>query len=114
MTFKEQVAWDNSNIFMNLDEFSDIHIVNGKEMIVQIDNNEMINREKRYRYKRNLYADGVYVKELLIYVRAEDFGKLPAVGRTLTFDGKSYTVSDAVDEEGIYSLSLEANRSGGK
>lgn len=114
MTFKEQIAQDNRNIFMNLDEFSDLHMVNGKEMAVQIDSNEMIDREKRYQYKRSLYADGVYMKELLIYVSAEDFGKLPAVGRILTLDGKTYTISDAIDEDGIYSLCLEANKTGGK
>lgn len=114
MTFKEQIAQDNNTIFMNLDEFSDIHTVNGREMAVQIDSNEMIDREKRYQYKRSLYADGVYMKELLIYVKAEDFGKLPAVGRILTLDGKTYTISDAVDEDGIYSLCLEANKTGSR
>lgn len=114
MTFKEQIARDNHKVFMNLDEFAETHMVNGKEMAVQIDNNELIDREKRYQYKRSLYGDGVYLKELLIYVRAEDFGKLPAVGRVLTLDGKTYTVSDAIDEDGIFSLCLEANKSGGK
>lgn len=108
--FKDQIKSDNEKIFMNLDEFSDIHTINGVEMAVQVDSNEMIDREKRYQYKRSLYADGVYLKELLIYVRAEDFGPLPAVGRTLIFDGKTYLISDAIDEAGIYSLSLEANK----
>lgn len=114
MTFKEQIEQDNRAVFMNLDEFSEFHTVNGVEMAVQIDNNEMIDREKRYQYKRSLYADGIYLKELLIYVKAEDFGKLPAVGRLLTLDGKNYMISDAIDEDGIYSLSLEANKSGGR
>lgn len=114
MTFKEQIAHDNSAIFMNLKEFSDIHTINGRKMAAQIDSNEMIDREKRYQYKRSLYADGVFMKELLIYVNAEDFGKLPTVGRILTLDGKTYTISDAVDEDGIYSLCLEANKTGGK
>lgn len=108
--FKEQIAKDNKNIFMNLDEFSETHVINGKEMSVLIDNNEMVNRETRYKWQRGLYGDGVYVKELLIYVRAEEFGALPAIGRTLTFDKKTYLVSDAINEDGIYSLSLEAHR----
>lgn len=108
--FKEQVAADNKNIFMNVDEFSEFHTVNGVEMAVQIDSNEMIDREKRYQYKRSLYADGVYLKEMLIYVRSEDFGPLPAVGRILTLDKKTYIVSDAINEDGIYSISLEANK----
>lgn len=110
MTFKEQIALDNLKVFMNFDEFADMHMVNGTEMLCIVDNNEMIDREKRYQYKRSLYADGVYIKELLIYVREEDFGPLPAVGRLLTFDKKSYLISDAINEDGIYSLSLEANK----
>ena len=110
MTFKEQIALDNIKVFMNFDEFADIHIVNGAEMLCIVDNNEMIDREKRYQYKRSLYADGVYIKTLLIYVRAEDFGPLPAVGRVITFDKKSYIISDAINEDGIYSLLLEANK----
>ena len=110
MSFKELVEQDNRTVFMNLDEFADIHVINVKEMPCIIDNNEMIDREKRYQYKRSLYADGVYLKEVLLYVKAEDFGPLPAVGRLLTLDKKSYIVSDAIDEGGIYSISLEANK----
>lgn len=110
MTFKEQIAQDNTNIFLNLDEFADMHSVNKKRMRVLFDSNEMIDREKRYQYKRSLYADGVYLKELLIYVRKEDFGELPPVGRTLLLDGKTYIISDAIDEDGIYSITLEANK----
>lgn len=108
--FKDIVQSDVHHIFMNLDEFSDIHVVNGKKMTVQIDNNELIDREKRYQYNRSLYADGVYLKEILMYVKAEEFGKLPAVGRTITLDRKTYIVSDAVDENGIYTISLGANK----
>lgn len=110
-TFKEQLAADET-VFINLQEFADLHTVNGREMAVQIDSNELAEREKRYQNK--LYADGIYRKELLIYVRAEEFGKFPAVGRVLMLDGESYLISDAVDEDGIYSICLEANRTGRK
>lgn len=110
MTFKEQIAKDNKNVFMNEEEFTEKHTVNGREMPCIVDNNEMIDREKRYQYKRSLHGDGIYLKELLIYVREEDFGPLPAVGRTIGFDKKNYIISDAINEDGIYSLCLEANR----
>lgn len=110
MTFKEQIAMDNKNVFMNQDEFAETHTINGVEMPCTIDNNELIDREKRYQYKKSLYADGIYLKQLLIYVRAEDFGPLPAIGRVITVDKKTYIVSDAINEDGIYSLCLEANK----
>lgn len=110
MTFKEQIAKDNQVVFMNEEEFTEVHNVGGKDIPCIIDNNEMVDREKRYQYRKSLYADGVYLKELLIYVRAEDFGPLPAIGRNITFDKKNYLISDAINEDGIYSLCLEANR----
>lgn len=111
MTFKEQIALDNKNVFMNENEFAETHVINGKEMPCTIDNNELIDREKRYRYNYSLYGDGVHIKQLLIYVRAEDFGLLPAIGRVVTVDKKSYIITDAINEDGIYSLCLEANKS---
>ena len=56
MSFKEILESDVHEVFMNVDEFSDMHMVNGKEMAVQIDSNEQIEREKRM----NQHVDGVY------------------------------------------------------
>jgi hypothetical protein len=109
MTFKDVIADDNKNIFLNMDEFAETHSIDGKEMPCIIDNNEMLEREKRYRNSKT-FAEGIYVKSLLIYVNAVDFGAMPAVGRALTFDQKRYIVTDAVNEDGIYSISLEANK----
>lgn len=106
MTFKEILAADVHEVFMNVDEFSDIHNVNGKEMAVQIDSNEQIQREKRMAQN----VDGIYMNQKLIYVAASDFGTMPKQGSTLNLDGKVYRVADAVDEGGVYSISIEANR----
>lgn len=106
MTFKDIVKRDVKSIFLNTDEFSEIHTVNGKPMAVQIDNNEQIEREKRY----NQHMDGIYVKQILMYVSAEDYGPLPKQGTSVSLDKKMYRVEDAISEDGIYSITLEANR----
>ena len=105
-SFKELMRADIDNSFMRLDEFADTHNIDGKEMPVLIDDNEVIEREKKM--KSNM--DGVFVKQKLIYVKADDFGALPAVGRALMLDGKRYLILDAVDEAGVYSITMEANR----
>ena len=94
------------NTFMNVDEFADMHTVDGKEMAVLVDDNEIVEREKKM--KSNM--DGVYVKQKLIYVKASDFGALPAIGRQIMFDGKRYLVTDSTDEQGVYTITMEANR----
>lgn len=107
MTFKEQIRADVSAVFLNLDEFASTHNVNGKDIPVLVDNNELIDREKKA--KSNM--DGVNVKTTLIYVRARDYGALPPVGYVLRLDNKVYRVIDATNEDGVYSIHLEMNRS---
>lgn len=105
--FKDVLQDDIKTAFIDEDEFSDAHKVNGTEMPIQIDNNEQIEREKRL----NQHMDGIYTKQMLVYVAASDFGKLPKQGTIFNLDGRIYTVTDAIDEGGVYSITLEANRS---
>lgn len=107
-SFKEVMKDDVNNTFMNVDEFADMHTVDGKEIPVLVDDNEIIEREKKM--KSNM--DGVYVKQKLIYVKADDFGPLPAIGRQIVFDGKRYMVTDSTDEGGVYTITMEAKRAG--
>lgn len=107
MTFKELLEQEAKRIFLNFDEFGEKHLVDGKEMLVIVDNNEHIERENRQTSR----AEGLYIKEILFYVCKEDFGSLPAIGRICRFDRKDYIVADAINEDGIYSITLEANRS---
>lgn len=106
MSFKDIIKGDVHNVFLNLEEFADIHAVNGTEMAVLIDNNEQIEREKRF----NQNMDGIFTNQRLIYVAAADFGPLPKQGSILTLDKRTFRVVDAIDEDGIYSIILEANR----
>lgn len=106
MGFKDIIKADAHNVFLNLEEFADTHTVNGTDMAVLIDNNEQIEREKR----NNQNMDGIFTNQRLIYVAASDFGPLPKQGSLLTLDKRTFRVADAIDEDGIYSITLEANR----
>lgn len=106
MTFKDVIASDVHGAFMNADEFSEMHTINGVEMPVQVDSNEQIEREKRF----NQHMNGIYKNQKLIYVAATDYGPMPKQGTLIKFDGRPYKVADAISEDGIYSLTLEANR----
>lgn len=110
MTFKEEMEQDIQDVFLNELEFADEHLVNGRKMTVMIDESEIIEREK----KEKSDMDGIYTRKILMYVRAEDYGPLPAYGAAISLDGQRYLVTDAVDEYGIYSITMEANRTYGK
>lgn len=99
---------DVDEVFMNPEEFADnTHTIDGKTMTVMFDEMENIEREK----KMKSHMDGLYARQILIYVKASEFGPLPAFGRILRLDNKPYNVVDAVDEGGVYTITLEANRS---
>ena len=106
MNFKDIIASDVHDAFMNAEEFSEMHTINGVEMPVQVDSNEQIEREKRF----NQHMDGIYKNQKLIYVSATDYGPMPKQGTLIKFDGRPYKVADAISEDGIYSITLEANR----
>lgn len=106
-TFKDIMRRDVKNVFFNKDEFADEHIVDGIPMVAMIDDMEHIEREKKM--KSNM--DGIYARQILLYVQSSDFGPLPAFGRLLTLDSRKYTVVDATDECGVYTITLEANKS---
>ena len=106
MSFKDVIASDVHDTFMIADDFSDMHDINGKMMPVQVDSNEQIEREKRF----NQHMDGIYKNQKLIYVAATDYGPMPKQGSLIQFDKRPYKVADAISEDGIYSITLEANR----
>ncbi len=54
--------------------------------------------------------DGIYKKQTLVYVHAIDFGPLPGIGKPVVIDGSTFIVTDSINEGGVYSLHLEANK----
>ena len=104
-SFKECIAADVSNVFLNKLEFADTHTVNGKKMTVLVDDNELLERDKA---KMGTHIDGLYKRRGLIYVAQKDFGKRPAIKSMLTLDGLAFRVADCTEEAGILAIELEA------
>ena len=106
-SFKECIAADVSNVFLNKLEFADTHTVNGKKMTVLVDDNELLERDKA---KMGTHMDGLYKSRRLIYVAQKDFGPRPAIKAALTLDGRAFRVADCTAEAGILAIELEATK----
>lgn len=106
-SFKDIIQNDVKAVFLNPAEFGETHIVNGKRMTVVLDDIENVNREK----KMKSHMDGIYARQVFMFVAAEDFGPFPAQGDLVTLDKRRYKVVDATDESGMFALTLEANKS---
>lgn len=107
LTFKQILQRDIDETFFNLEEFSETYIIDGTPMAAMVDDMEHIEREK----KMQSNMEGLFARQILLYVKALEFGALPAQGRLLNLDGKRYIVVDATDEGGVYTITLEANKS---
>ena len=108
-TFKDLVAADVSNVFLNLQEFAEIRLINGKQMSVVVDDNELLERDKATALGAQL--TGTYKARRLIYVSKEEFGPRPAQDVILTMGTKEYRVKACTEEAGILAIELEAVRS---
>lgn len=106
MSFKNILMGDITDVFLNGDEFAEKHIIDGKEMTVSVDGNEVVERSKKQ--VENGRTDGLYERQIIIYVSKREFGKVPAIGRQLTMDKGFYIIQDCVDEGGMYSITLGA------
>lgn len=101
-TFKDILEQDSLAIF-NPNEFGETHNINGKDMTVIVDNEELSQRSK-------IEYQGISVGEVLYYVSASVYGDLPEQEEQQIFDGRPMVVFDAREEDGIYEIILHENR----
>ncbi len=95
---------EDNEIFFDLEEFAEMHSINKKQVRVIIDNNERLEQEKKADMKDK---EGLSKKKLLFYVIGKEFGALPPARSLLEFDNQLYKIIDAINENGIYSITLE-------
>lgn len=108
MSFRDVVQADLQNVFLNENEFGEKHTVDGQEIDCIIDNDAL---KERPRQPLELYHDvaGVYVNNLVIYVRGADLEERPVIGQHLRFDGQLHLVKDCNENMGLLTITLEAN-----
>lgn len=104
--FKEIAFSDISEVFLDPEEFGERHTVNGRSMVVVIDGMEVVSRSRKQVEHGRI--EGIYKKQIILYVSRKEFGPLPAIGQQLKLDGGTYRIMDAVDEGGLYSITLGA------
>ncbi len=93
-TFKDFYRQDVERVFFNPDELAEIVVINGKEMSVVIDNEEL-ERQKLLKGERLTKA------ELLFYVPKIAFGNIPKPDLLLDFNHKRYRILDVDNKADI-------------
>ncbi|MFY0545458.1 hypothetical protein [Brevibacillus sp. H7] len=109
MSFKDEIQKD-LGVFINMDEFAEVHNVNGQDIPVLIDADLLKGRQ---RMPADLYhaAAGVFIEQITVYARLSDLGERPVIGQRLYLDDELYLVANCNEQMGILEITLEANRS---
>ncbi len=106
MGFKEMVAADNANVFLNLDEFADIHNLNGTECKAILQD---ISVEQSLSIRSEEYSPDLYGSTILINCRKEDLPETPVYGQTFNVDDQLYLVESVADDMGMLTIKLISN-----
>lgn len=106
MSFKDQIKQDLSDIFLNLDEFADLHRIEGKEVPVVIDS-DIIAKLSKIGDNR---IHGMDEADMVIMGKASDLPENLDSGRLLNLDGREVIVVTTTSEMGLVQIAVRQNR----
>lgn len=106
MSFKDQIKQDLSDVFLNLDEFADLHRIEGKEVPVVIDSDIMAKLSKIGDNR----IHGMDEADMVIMGKASDLPENMDPGRLLNLDGREVIVVTTTSEMGLVQIAVRQNR----
>lgn len=106
MNFKDQIKQDLSDVFLNLDEFADLHRIEGKEVPVVIDSDIMAKLSKNGDNR----IHGMDEADMVIMGKASDLPENLDPGRLLNLDGREVIVVTTTSEMGLVQIAVRQNR----
>ena len=102
-SLKDLIASDVDLVFFQLDDFAETHRVEGKEISIVIDNDQLTKMKQGQ-------VLGVAEADMLIFARSVDLPKRKTPGSLLNVDGREYVVTDWSENKGVAQISLRQNR----
>ena len=106
MSFRDQIKQDLSDVFLNLDEFADLHRIEGKEVPVVIDSDIMAKLSKIGDNR----IHGMDEADMVIMGKASDLPENLDPGRLLNLDGREVIVVATTSEMGLVQIAVRQNR----
>ena len=109
-SFKDMVAGDIGETFLNMDEFAEEHDLGGVSCpcVVQSPTarETFLSQDKYGGY------DGVHGKIVVVHVAKDSLPEVPVEGQRLDLDGEILIVSSCIDDMGMLSIELHGEAIG--
>ena len=107
--FLEEALADIDAVFFQ--EFVEQHKIDGKPFDVVP--YEMTLKERKAHWEagaKQNFDQGLYLSTKQFFIRKEDYGAAPKVGKLMEYDGICYTIRSCQTEHGLYMVELERVR----
>lgn len=100
--FKDMVDADRLGVFIDVDYFGVEAVVEGKKILIVLDNDELKNRQG---------GQDLAVAEsaTLFYARTEDLPKRRAAGENININGRECIIDDWQEDVGVSTIALREN-----
>lgn len=115
-TFQDCAAADIDFTFFNGDEHAAWHRVDGREVLVVLQESTVKTRDPHWEggAKQNLDT-GLYTAQTVLYIKVEDYGAKPKVGKELVLDDgtnhrRTFAIRSCEEEFGVYRMTMERTR----
>lgn len=108
MTFKDQVDADNASVFLDMDDFGEMHELNGDLCRCILQGDTVLQTLSIGAGMRNDYPV-IYGVDLTVNVQAKDLEEVPVYGQTFSVDDKTYLVDTVKEDMGMLTIGLVAN-----
>lgn len=100
--FKDMVAADISNTFMDIQTFGEMYRIDGKEIPIVVDNDELKERQGG----QDL---AVAESSTLFYARTMDLPPRRPAGENLNINGRECLIDDWKDDMGVSTIVIRQN-----
>lgn len=107
VNFKELMAEDVDDVFLDTDENAEEHDIDGQTVLCSVD--QVSSRERSDR--QNETYDGIFKATAMLAVKEAVLGYRPVFGQAMKVDGTMYLVAKCVEDSGLLLVTLEANES---
>lgn len=101
MSLKDEIASDLDNVFLNIEEFAENHLVEGKEILCVLDNDSLKRRQGSAEI-------GIDESTLLLFAKVDDLPKKQK-GGLINIDHKEYIIDDWKVNFGMAEIVLQRN-----
>ena len=116
LTVKDCAAADIDAAFFEQDEHADWHTVDGKDALVIVDDQRLKEHSAHWEAgaKQN-FDTGLYKAHTILYIRTEDYGPKPKVGKPLVMDAgtdhkRTFDIMKCEEECGVFRMTLQRTR----